>query len=179
MWREASMWGYAALTLSPDGRHLSGVRFHEEVDGANVGESFFGERCTSSAPSPDLSGNAEQIFARVRRWSLFGLAFDARDALLEEPSAPELDAVAALIRKLPASQRLRIAARELRTTAPADELRKRTLKRAEAVRAALQKRGIDASRLDVVGAGSDSGGTEITYAIQRLLTSRVDLEPLP
>ena len=173
MWMRGPTWGYAAITRSPDGRHLSGLSFFEEAD-INLGEGWFGQRCGAGAPPAVLpaSGPA-QLLARAKRYSLYGLAFDGNDRVIEELSAPTLDAVAALLATSP-SQKFRIIARELRFDTP--ELnRQHTAARVQAIRDALAKRGVDVSSIEFVSAGNDIGEIAPRSALQRALLSRVDL----
>jgi hypothetical protein len=104
-----------------------------------------------------------------------GIVFDREDRLIEEPSRDTLDAAAALIRSAP-SQRFRIIAREFRNNDPAVSLRA-TQSRIDAVRAALRARGIDEARVQFVADGSKRTDADTPSAVQRMLWSRIDLEP--
>ncbi|HEX6098533.1 MAG TPA: discoidin domain-containing protein [Thermoanaerobaculia bacterium] len=187
MWMRGPTWGYAAITRSPDGKHLSGLSFFQEAD-KNIGEGWFGERCDAgrgfspnvgrgfSPPAPGGGGLKPrptlELFARAKKVSLYGLVFDKDDRLVEEPSAPTLDAAASLIASSP--QRMRIVAHELRYDTPAENQR-RVAARLQALRAALEKRGVDLARIDFVNAANDSGGIVLRSSLQRALLSRVDL----
>ena len=172
MWMRGPTWGYAAITRSPDGRHLSGLSFFEEAD-INLGEGWFGERCASHLIAGGVAGGSRLLLERAKRYSLYGLAFDGNDRIIEELSAPTLDVVTALLATSP-SQKFRIIARELRFDTP--ELnRQHTTARVQAIRDALAKRGVDISRIEFVSAGNDIGEIAPRSALQRALLSRVDL----
>ena len=169
MWMRGPTTGYAVITRSPDGQHLSGLTSYEEVD-KNIGEGWFAERCSSELTSAAPPGALPELFARAKRLSLYGLAFDGNDRLIEDLSAPTLEQVTSLLAASP--QRFRIVARELRYSP--EENRRRAEARLQAVRAALSKRGVDLSRIDFVSA-ADAGGIVLRSSLQRFLLSRVDL----
>lgn len=171
-WIQGPTWGYAALTRSNDGKHLTGITFYEEIEEANVGEGWFGDACRGGVASPVAA--PETFLARAGRYSLFGLVFDSREQLVEELSAPALDAVAKLLRDAP-RQRFRVTSREFRYNTP--ELNARhTGARLSALRNALGARGVDTSRLELLAAGNEWLGPPISSAIQLLLASRIDIE---
>jgi hypothetical protein len=172
MWMRGPMWGYAAATLTPDGRGLTGITFHEDPLVNQVGEAWFGERCNQAAVGKVLA--PADYLRRTGRWMMSGLVFDGQERLLEEPSRYTMDSAAALIAAVPA-QRFRVIAREFRNNDP-NENRRRTTARVEAVRAALRARGIDVSRMEFVAEGSEKTDVDMPSAIQRMLWSRVDLE---
>jgi hypothetical protein len=166
MWRRAPNWGYATVTMDADTRTLSGLTMYQEIATANAAAAWFGKPCAATPatlppiPPPALSP----------RWSMYGVAFDARDQLLEDVSRSTLDTAAEILRTTPG--RFRITSHELRV----DAAENRTAARIASLRAALQKRGIDLTRIDFVAAGNRWSDPPIVAAIQRLLASRVDLE---
>ncbi|MGZ5473945.1 MAG: discoidin domain-containing protein [Thermoanaerobaculia bacterium] len=173
MWMRGPTWGYAVITRSPDGEHLSGLSFFEEVNMHTAGEGWFGERCDAGrqAAGGPAAGPAA-FLERTKRYSLYGLAFDANDGLIEELSAPTLDALASLVSS--SSQRLRVIAHELRYATP-EQNQQHAAARVHALRSALGKRGVNLARIDFVAAGSDWNGPILRSALQRALVSRVDL----
>jgi outer membrane protein OmpA-like peptidoglycan-associated protein len=178
MWIHGPMWGYAAATLTPDGRNISAITFHEEPIFQNVAQAWIGERLGSRCdgtplPSKSILTPADYL-RRIGRWTMSGIVFDGEDRLIAEPSAATLDAAATLLRAAP-SQLFRIVATEFRNNNPNENLR-RTKARVEAVRAALQSRGVDVSRIEFTGKGSTRDDIERPSAIQRMLWSRIDLE---
>jgi outer membrane protein OmpA-like peptidoglycan-associated protein len=177
MWIQGPMWGYAAATLTPDGRNISAITFHEEPLFFSAGQAWIGSRCDETAAR---AANAISLLTpadylrRTGRWALSGIVFDREDRLIEEPSAGTLDAAATLLRAAP-SQRFRIVATEFRYNDPNENLR-RSKTRVEAVRAALQSRGVDVSRIELAGNGSKRNDIQLPSALQRMLWSRIDLE---
>jgi hypothetical protein len=177
MWIHGPMWGYAAATLTPDGRNISAITIHEEPLN-NFGQAWIGSRCDETAArAPNLTSRLTpaDYLRRVGHWTMSGIVFDGEDRLIEEPSAATLDAAATLLRT--PLQQFRIVAKEFRNNDPNENLR-RTKTRVEAVRAALQSRGIDVSRIEFAGIGSKADGIERPSAVQRMLWSRIDLEPI-
>lgn len=176
MWIHGPMWGYAAATLTPDGRNLSAITFHEEPLVNNAGQAWIGSRCDETAPPSSSPLTPADYLRRIGRWTMSGIVFDGEDRLIAEPSAATLDAAVTLLQAAP-SQRFRIVATEFRNNDPNENLR-RTKARVEAIRAALQSRGVDVSRIELAGKGNTHDDIERPSAIQRMLWSRIDLERL-
>ena len=172
LWTRGAAWGYAALTRSNDGRQLTGITFHEEITGKFIGEGWFGVRCDGAATTP--IPDAAAFLARSGRYTLFGLAFDANERLIEELSEPALDAAAKLFRDAP-RQRFRVTSREFRFESDALNARHAEA-RLTALRNAFQARGVDTSRLELVAAGNRWIGPPIRSQIQLLMASRIDIE---
>lgn len=164
-WRQDGAWGHAALTRTPDGRHLTGLRFFEEFDVVHVGDAWFGDRCQAAVPA--------SIPARPPRMPhpLYGLSFDAQGNLIEELSAPQLDALVPL---LATSQHMRITSHEVRHDTP-EENRRHTAARIASLRSALQARGVNLDRIELVAAGNDWRGPVLHTTLQQLFASRVEL----
>lgn len=125
MWLRGAQWGPAMVTLEPQRRALSGVRWHERVLPFNSGDGWFGTpgsaSCNDIAMDEKLIETqiAARILQRAGKWVAYGdSAFDTLEAL---------------IRRSP-SQHFRIV-----TPAAA---------RLEIVRAALQARGVDLTRVE-------------------------------
>ncbi|HEX7708601.1 MAG TPA: OmpA family protein [Thermoanaerobaculia bacterium] len=173
MWMRGPLWGYAALTLAPDSRTLSALTFHEEMVVEYAGAAWFGERVEECEPSA-LASPAQRILDHARRWSMFGLAFDDHDRLVGEASRPALDTAAALIAAKPSS-RFAIVVHEYRS-AESEENRRHASVRADEIRTALTNLGVDLSRVEFEAAGSERNIAPVTLTIQRLLSSRADLE---
>lgn len=172
MWVRGPMWGYAAMTVAPGRRALSAVTFHEEILIGNAGVAWFGEPCDSALQVE--SATPVTFLRRAGRWSMFGLSFDGAGRLDEQASTATLAAAAATIASAQ-QQRFRIVSREFREASP-QQNRERSATRLESVRVALEKRGVDLARVELVAAGSDTDSIEPTFAVMRLLASRIDLE---
>jgi hypothetical protein len=171
-WTQGPNWGYAALTRSRDGRHLTALRFYEDVGNFHLADGWFGETCTSPlnaavGSDPTLAFNA----AAGRPYPLFGLAFDEQEQLIDALSEPQLADLLPMIR----GRSVRMTAYELREDTP-ERNRQRATARLGSLRAALQKRGVDVSRIEFVAAGPDWKGAPIQSALQRLLACRIDVE---
>jgi hypothetical protein len=172
MWLRGPMWGYAAITLSADGRHLSALTFHQNPQVVFVGRAWIGERCESTAqldvPPP------VHFLNQAGHWSLTALAFDDREQLIETMSRDALDATKKLIASAPKQQRFRIISHEFRYTP--EENRQRTVARIASLRAALEANGFDMARIDLLASGDESELADPTFAVQRLLWSRIELQ---
>lgn len=174
MWFRGPMWGYALATTAADGKTLSMATFHEEILLGSFGRAWMGARCDESR-KPAGGPAVARMLDVAGRWSMFGLVFDPNDALVEDASAETLDALTAYLRT--ARGRHRIIAREFRETA-AEANQKRADTRLASLRAALEARGTDMTRLELTAAGSQSDAIESDHAIMRALSSRIDLERL-
>lgn len=173
MWLQPPMWGYAIAGTSPDNASLSALTFHEEPFTGYAANAWFGTRCAERLPAAAVVPSAEAFLATAGRWSLFGLAFRANDELVEEPSAGELDQLAALLRAAP--QRYRLVSREFRQDTP-EANRTKSAARLDALRAALRLRGVDVDRVEAVALGSEWDREPISVTTQFMLMSRIDLE---
>jgi hypothetical protein len=177
MWMHGPMWGYAAATLTPDGRNISAITFHENPIIQHVGQAWIGNRCDETGgQSPGAASplTPADYLRRAGHWTMSGIVFDGQDRLIEEPSRAVLDDAATLINATPA-QRFRITAQEFRNNDPSENLR-RTKARVDALRAALEARHVDVSRIEFLGNGSERKGIDMPSALQRMLWSRIDLE---
>jgi len=173
MWSQNPTWGYTAITQTPDGQHLSGVKIHEEISTQQYGDGWFGERIPCNAidlttPQPGT------IETRAPRWSLYGVEFDLKFNIVADASRAELDALANRIAAVP-SQRFRIVAYEFRD-ATKEKNQAITKMRLDSLRNALQSRGVDLTRIEFVAAGNDWKEPPIETALQRAMASRIDLE---
>jgi outer membrane protein OmpA-like peptidoglycan-associated protein len=172
MWMRGPMWGYATATVTPDGKGISAITFHEEPLNNRAGEAWMGNRCDAPAAATPVPPPIDYL-RRIGHWTMSGIVFDAAEHLIAEPSAVALDDAAAVIRAMP-SQRFRIVAYEFRHTDPREN-RRRTDARIDAVRAALRARGVDVSRIEFIAGGSERTDVDLPSALQRMLFSRVDL----
>jgi hypothetical protein len=173
VWVNGPNRGFGAISTAPDGKHLSGLRWYEEPRQYSAAESWFGERskCAGEWKPEDV---AERFLALKHRLPLYGLRFDDRGALIDAESGAALDLLANFARQ-PASHRLRLVSREYRFAAK-DLNQQRAQARLDSLRAALQKRGIDAGRFDWAALGSDAPPSKIETEIQRNLYGVIELE---
>lgn len=169
-WTHGPNHGYAAVSMDPATKTISGLTMYEEIAVAYAAGAWIGKRCASEPPAvlPIPPATNQPL------WPMYGLAFDPHDQLLEELSQSTLDEAAERIRSAPA-QRFRIVAHELRF----NDADRRTAARIASLRTALARRNVDLRRVEFVAAGKQWRGSAILTATQRLLASRVDLELIP
>ena len=173
LWLQSPVWGHAILTTSPDGETLSALTFFEEPFTGYVAPAWFGTRCDEPPGAPAEPLEPTALLERTGRWSLFGLAFDASDRLVEAPSAPELDRAAAILRGDPG--RYRLVAREFRQdTTEANQAK--SAARLEALRGALRARGVAVDRMESAALGNAWSREPISVTTQFVLMSRIDVE---
>ena len=172
VWTSGPDYGFGAIDTAPDGRHLSGLRWYVEPIEFSAAESWFGERgkCGGAIKREDVS---QKFLQRAGRLPLYGLRFDANGSLSENESAGTLEDLATLAR----DKRYRLVSREFRMENAAANL-KAAQKRLDALRAALQKRGVDPARFDWQATGNDSPPRPIETEIQRVLYGVIELHTL-
>ena len=203
MWKQAAMWGYATLTVGPDGKTLSGLRWHEEVNPLHASDAWLGERVpcemvSSRAGARDLGGGAVRgssvaphpprslatlgmtheaaaiaLLRNPGRWALYGVRFDGADRILAAESKVALDLAAHLIRTSP-SIRWRLVAHEFLMNSP-ERNHARSAARVKAVRDALRARGINPNLLEVMAAGDLRPSSAVDSTSQRVMESVVEL----
>ena len=163
-------YGLAAISVTPDGRHMSGIRWHEEAIDLFVQESWIGTR----AGCRELPMTGDEVFryfiGKLGRYPMYGLRFDDSGRLMEEESAFVLDRVAAFARTTP----IRLVGNELFQPSPE---RNRAVAQAklDTLRTALAKRGVDVSRIELVNHGGDHPHREALTEAGRSLYGAVEL----
>ncbi|WP_347547039.1 DUF2092 domain-containing protein [Roseomonas sp. CAU 1739] len=115
----------------------------------------------------------EQALATRQQYELYGIRFDIDQAVIQPASAPLLDDIARAMANLP-EWRLRIVG-HTDTTGVRERNQALSLERAEAIKAALVQRGVDAGRLTASGAGQDRPVATNDTAQGRALNRRVEL----
>ena len=168
-WIRGNDFGFTALSVSPDGQHLSALNWHEEAIAIFTAFPWFGDRGDCAA-TPIRDDVPIALLRRAGRVSLFALQFDANGNLLVDASREELQSLTSIIRGVPVP--LRIVAREFRQ----DSKRNKEIAEREiaSVRAALAN--VDLSRVEFVAAGSDSPRHEPESDAARAIYSSVDVE---
>jgi hypothetical protein len=168
-WIRGNDYGYTALTVSPDGKHLSALSWHEEAIPLFTAFPWFGDRGGCSA-TPLRDDVPTALLRRAGRVSLFALQFDANGNLIADASREELQSLAAIVRGAPVP--LRVVAYEFRQDPTRN---KETAEREIAsLRAALKN--LDLSRVEFVAAGSDSPRQVPESDAARAIYSSVDVE---
>jgi hypothetical protein len=168
-WIRGNDYGYTALTVSPDGKHLSALNWHEEAIPLFTAFPWFGDR-GGCAATPLRDDVPIALLRRAGRVSLFALQFDANGNLLAEASREELQSLANIIRGVPVP--LRIIAHEFRQ----DPRRNKEITEREiaSIRAALAN--VDLARVEFIAAGSDSPRQVPESDAARAIYSSVDVE---
>lgn len=176
-WSRGAQWGYAFVTLTPDGSRLTGMTWHEEAAAHSYGTTWFGERgpCTTATAAGD--GVVAGFLRRAGWYPLFSLRFSNDDVLDVVQSAGGLQIIDDVVRKV-RSERVRVLAREYHE-ATAEANRRRAAKRIESLRTALAARGVDVSHIDFVALGSDSPRRPTATEPMRLLYGVVEIELSP
>jgi F5/8 type C domain-containing protein len=168
-WIRGNDFGFTVLNVSPDGKHLSALNWHEEAIAIFTAFPWFGDR-RDCAATPIRDDVPIALLHRAGHVSLFALQFDANGNLLADVSREELQSLASIIRGVPVP--LRIVAHEFRQ----DSKRNKEIAEREiaSVRGALAN--VDLSRVEFVAAGSDSPRQVPESDAARAIYSSVDVE---
>ncbi len=168
-WIRGNDYGYTALAVASDGKHLSALNWHEEAIPLFTAFPWFGDR-GGCAATPLRDDVPIALLHRAGHMSLFALQFDANGNLLADASRDELKSLASIIRGVPVP--LRIIAHEFRYDAKRNkEIAEREL---ASVRAALAN--VDLARVEFVAAGNDSPRQVPESDAARAIYSSVDVE---
>ena len=168
-WIHGNDYGFTLLTVSPDGKHLSALNWHEEAIPIFTAFPWFGDRGDCAA-TPLRDDVPIALLHRAGHVSLFALQFDATGNLLADASREELQSLTSIIRGVPVP--IRIVAHEYRE----DSKRNKEIAEREiaSVRAALAN--VDLSRVEFIAAGSDSPRHVPESDAARTIYSSVDVE---
>ena len=174
MWVQGPAWGYAALTRTPDGAHVTGLRFYNDVKNEHIGESWMGDRVEDrqsclSLPPGQAGLPVLHFLQTAKHYSVFGLVFDDRGRVVEELSGAALDTIRELAPR-------RIVAHEF-TFDDHEQNKQRAAAKIAGLRAALQARGVDVASIEFTNSGSTLEGHDTASTVQRLLATRVDIIP--
>lgn len=170
-WIRGNDYGYAALTVAADGKHLSAIEWHEEAIPLFLGMPWFGERASCAAPDP-REDVPLALLRRAGRVSLFALQFDPAGQFLPEASREELQSLANIVRVMP---QLTLVVHEFRQP---DARRNKEVAQREVgtVREALVRLGADISRISFRALGSDDPRQTPATDAARAIYSSVDVE---
>jgi hypothetical protein len=171
-WIRGNDYGYTALTVSPDGKHLSALNWHEEAIPLFTALPWFGERAAcGSTVSRDTAMAA--VLRRAGHVSMFGLQFDPTGELLVEASSDELHLLAAIMRGVGVP--IRIVAHEFRQP---DAMHNKQIAEHEiaSLRKAIESLGTGLGRFEFVAAGSDSPRQVPASDAARAIYSSVEVE---
>ena len=171
-WIRANDYGFTALTVSPDDKHLSALHWHEEAIPLFTALPWYGDRapCSAAALRTDV---LQAVLRRASHVGMFGLQFDQTGELIAGPSGEELQSLADIIRKAPVP--LRLVAHEFRQ---ADAKRNKQFAEHEiaSLRKTLEGLGVDLARVDFLAAGSDSPRQTPATDAARAIYSSVEVE---
>ena len=171
-WIRGNDYGYSSVTVSPDGKHLSALDWHEEAIPLFAAIPWFGERASCAAPAP-RDDVPLAVLRRAGHVSLFALQFDQTGQLLVDASREELQSLASIIRTAPGD--LRLVAHEFRQ--PDAKRNKEVAEREIAsVQNALEHLGSDLGRITFVAAGSDAPRQTPASDAARAIYSSVEVE---
>ena len=170
-WIRGNDYGLTALTVSPDGKHLSAIEWHEEAIPLFRSRPWFGERSSCSAPGlrDDVT---VAVLKRAGHVSLFGLRFDPSGQLLADASREELQSLAKILRAAPP---LEIVAHEFRQP---DSKRNQEVAQREidSVKTALMSVGASLEHTTFRAAGSDNPRHVPASDVARAIYSRIEAE---
>ncbi len=175
-WVRGPEYGLAAVSVTPDGRHLSGIVWHEEALGETqfFAPDWLGDRVSCEKTAPPSVGVFRSYLERFSRFPLFGLRFDGSGRLHEGDSAATLSRVTAFLSANPTLP-IRFVAHELLHSTP-DENRRIAQARIDSLRAALGKNGVKLANVAFVALGAETPRREATTDLTRAMYSSVDLE---
>ena len=171
-WIRGNDYGFTALTVSPEGNHLSALDWHEEAIPLFTAIPWFGDRAPCAAPAP-RDEVPLAVLRRAGHVSMFALQFDPAGELAVEASREELQSLVSILHDAPVP--LRIVAHEFRQP---DAKRNKELAEHEiaSVRKALGSIGADLRRVDFLAAGSDSPRQTPASDAARAIYSSVEVE---
>ena len=160
LWTRGPEFGYAAMSVSPDGKNLSGAQWHEEPIELFFGTAWFGQRaqCSQTVPSADA---VPQAFLARGRLPLYALR-----------SEPVLRNLAAFV----SGHAVQLVGHEFREATP-EANRRRAAAELAWLKGELQRRGAKIDRVSFVTAGSDNPRQYPASDAARKLYSTIDLEP--
>jgi len=171
-WIDGPQYGLAAMTLTPGGGHLTGMKWHERAEPFTFGESWFGEETPGCAPAVPTTDSVARLWLKKAGWyPLYGLHFDERDQLIVQESTAALDLI---VRLLGSSGKVQLTSHEMRGSTP-EANRKRTERRIQSLREVLTRSGADIRRIGFLPAGSDNQTPRMPSELILSMYSMVDI----
>jgi hypothetical protein len=171
-WIRGNDYGFTALTVSPDGKHLSAINWHEEAIPLFLANPWFGERsaCAAAVSTDDVP---MAVLRRAGHVAMFALQFDPAGELVVDASRDELQSLARVIHDAPVA--LRIVAHEFRQP---DAARNKAITEREiaSLRSALTNIHAGISHVDFLAAGSDAPRQTPSSEAARTIYSSVEVE---
>jgi len=173
-WTRDQQYGLAALSVTPDGKHLAAIIWHEQaIDFEQFyADDWFGER-GGCLPGKDIDV-FETYLRRFGYFPLYSLRFSSDGTLDESSSSPELERVVKLIAANP-QLRVRFVAHELRGGSARENLAA-AQKEVATLRDALSRRGLPVANAVFLALGEAQPRRPGTNPLIRAMYSSVDLE---
>ncbi|HEY2830461.1 MAG TPA: discoidin domain-containing protein [Thermoanaerobaculia bacterium] len=174
-WTRDKQYGLAAVSVTPDGKHLGAIIWHEQAIDFDqfYAEDWLGDRGTCSPARKDTDVFAIYL-ERFGYFPLYALRFSDDGTLDDEASGPALGRVAQLLNANPRLQ-ARFVAHEL-THANRRENLSVAQKKIATLRDALSRRGLPVSKIGFVALGEEHPRRDGTNALIRAMYSSVDVE---
>jgi hypothetical protein len=175
-WIRGAEYGLAAVSITPDGKHLDGIVWHEEAMqiAQFYAPDWLGDRVPcGKAPAP-VDAVFRSYIGRFRHFPLFGLRFDESGKLHQADSAATLNRVTALLSANP-NLPVRFVSHELLHSTPQENQRVAQA-RIDSLREALQKVGVKLAHVTFVAVGADKPRREAAIDLTRAMYSSIDLE---
>ena len=167
--------GLIAFSMSPDNKHMSGLKWFEDADPKKLSDSLFGERQKCTIPPPKFEVDVLRTFLERHLWApLYGFRFDDSNQLVPAQSTFAIRELARLIRDV-APRPVRLVSRELRGADAKSDLAV-SRARIESLRAELQRQKIDVSRVTFVAAGRENYHTAVWSEIMRTMQSGIEMD---
>lgn len=168
VWTRGAQYGVAAISVTADGRHMSGIRWHEEAEPLFISTTWVGRK-TDCPATPEISDAVFRTYlARQGRYPMYGLRFDAQGHLMESESGVMLERLAGMKDvRIVANEFLQPSAAQNRVVAQA---------KLDTLAAALRKRGVELASFELVNHGSEQPHRAANTDANRSLYGSVDLE---
>jgi outer membrane protein OmpA-like peptidoglycan-associated protein len=175
-WTRGKEYGLAAMSVTPDGKHLGSVVWHEQAieDEQFHANDWLGER---GACPPEAKAGADVMITYLQRFGyfpLYALRFADDGTLDDGASAPTLARVTKLLAANP-QLHLRFVSHELTHTTSQENLAVAQRKIAS-LHDALTRRSVDLPRANFVALGEEHPRRQATTDLTRAIYSSVDLE---
>jgi len=174
VWTRGPQYGLIAFTMSPDNLHASGLKWFEDADPHNVGDSLFGDRRPCTTGPPEYKVDVLRTYLERHSFvPLYGLHFDDANQFVAGQSGFAISELARLIEDT-APRPLQIVSRELRGADASADLAV-SKARLDSLHAELQREKIDLSRVTFVAAGRADYHTAVWSEIMRTMQSGIEL----
>ncbi|HEX3107795.1 MAG TPA: hypothetical protein VHU41_01795, partial [Thermoanaerobaculia bacterium] len=172
-WTRDKQYGLLAMSVTPDGKHLAAIVWHEEAIDIDqfYADDWLGDR--GGCPENKDVDVFPTYLQRFGYFPLYALRFSDDGTLDDDASSPELARIAKLIASNPQLQ-IRFVAHELTHPSPQENLAV-AQKKIATLRDALLRRGVPA-KIGFVAVGEEHPHRAGTNPLIRAMYSSVDLE---